>query len=339
MLYPIVRPLLFTLNPEKAHNLTLLALNNQWGAGITRLMIGKVPSKPCTVMGMDFPNPVGLAAGMDKNASHINGLSHLGFGFIEVGTITPRPQQGNPKPRLFRIPQTKGIINRMGFNNLGVDKLIANLQQANYQGILGINLGKNATTPLENALDDYIMGLLKVYPYADYLVINISSPNTKDLRQLQHGDELDNLLCGLKQAHEQACQQYGRYVPLAVKISPDMDNESLKIIADKLLKYKIDAVIATNTTIAREKVIRYKYGEEEGGLSGAPLTEQATQIVWQLKQLLQNDIPIIATGGIMTPNDAKEKLQAGASLVQVYSGLIYYGPTLVRDIVRELCTE
>ncbi|WP_353572836.1 quinone-dependent dihydroorotate dehydrogenase [Candidatus Albibeggiatoa sp. nov. BB20] len=336
MLYSIARPILFTQDPEKSHNLTLAALNTSLGASMTRLMVGKVANKPCTVMGIEFPNPVGLAAGLDKNGEYINGLAHLGFGFIEVGTVTPRPQQGNPKPRLFRIPKAQGIINRMGFNNHGVDRLISNVQQANYQGILGINLGKNATTPLENALDDYIMGLLKVYPYADYLVVNISSPNTKDLRQLQHGDELNNLLRGLKQAHEQACQQYDKYVPLAVKIAPDMDNEELKQIADKLLQHKIDAVIATNTTIAHDKVKQYPHGKETGGLSGAPLTERATQVIWQLKQILQEDMPIIAAGGIMTPNDAKEKLQVGASLVQVYSGLIYYGPTLVRDIVQEL---
>ncbi|MEK7991966.1 MAG: quinone-dependent dihydroorotate dehydrogenase [Thiotrichaceae bacterium] len=336
MLYSIARPLLFTQDPEKAHYLTLAALNSSFGSGLTRFMLGKIPAKPCTVMGIEFPNPVGLAAGLDKNGEYIEGLANLGFGFIEVGTVTPRPQQGNPKPRLFRIPKAQGIINRMGFNNHGVDRLIGNVQQANYKGILGINLGKNASTPIENALDDYIMGLLKAYPFADYLVVNISSPNTKDLRQLQHGDELDNLLRGLKQAHEQASQQYNKYVPLAVKIAPDMDNEELKQVADKLLQHKIDAVIATNTTIARDKVNQYPHGEEVGGLSGAPLTERATQVVWQLKQILQDDMPIIAAGGIMTPADAKQKLQVGASLVQVYSGLIYYGPRLVRDIVQEL---
>jgi dihydroorotate dehydrogenase len=336
MLYSIARPLLFAQDPEKSHHLTLATLNTSFGANLTRLMVGKVANKPVTVMGIEFPNPVGLAAGLDKNGEYINGLANLGFGFIEIGTVTPRPQQGNPKPRLFRLPKANAIINRMGFNNHGVDRLIGNVQQAHYQGILGINLGKNATTPLENALDDYIMGLLKVYPYADYLVVNISSPNTKDLRQLQHGDELDNLLRGLKQAHEQACQQYDKYVPLAVKIAPDMSSEELKQVADKLLQHKIDAVIATNTTIARDKVNQYPHAEQQGGLSGAPLTERATQVVWQLKQILQQDMPIIAAGGIMTPSDAKEKLQVGASLVQVYSGLIYYGPSLVRDIVQAL---
>lgn len=336
MLYPIARPLLFTLDPEKAHHLTLNTLNTAFGASMSRLLVGKVANKPCTVMGINFPNPVGLAAGMDKNAECINGFASLGFGFIEVGTVTPRPQQGNPKPRLFRIPKAKGIINRMGFNNHGVDKLITNIQKADFKGVLGINLGKNANTPMENTVDDYIMGLLKAYPYADYLVVNISSPNTQNLRQLQHGDELDNLLRGLKQAHEQASQQYNKYVPLTVKISPDMDNEALKQVTDKLLQHKIDAVIATNTTISRDKVKQYPHGEEQGGLSGAPLTERATQVVWQLKQILQDDMPIIAAGGIMNPMDAKEKLGVGASLIQLYSGLIYYGPTLVKDIVQEL---
>lgn len=336
MIYSIAKPILFMLDPERAHQITLDALSINLAQRLLTSIIGTVADKPCTVMGIDFPNPVGLAAGMDKNAKYINQLAKLGFGFIEVGTVTPRPQTGNPKPRLFRIPAKQAIINRMGFNNEGIDRVVANVKQTDFNGVLGINLGKNANTPIENALDDYIMCLLQAYPVADYLVLNISSPNTQDLRQLQYGAELDQLLSGIKQAQTQASQQYAKYVPLAVKIAPDLQLEQLKFLAERLMQHQIDAIIATNTTIDRDGVANQPHAEQSGGLSGAPLQERSTQIVWQLKQLLQQDMPIIASGGVMSPTAAKEKFQAGASLVQIYTGLIYYGPTLVRDIIREL---
>ena len=333
-MYSLLRPLLFTLPPEVAHHFTLQTLNTLYYLKLSRLLFGKTVSAPCTVIGLSFPNPIGLAAGLDKNAECIDGLAALGFGFIEVGTVTPRPQPGNPSPRLFRLPKAQALINRMGFNNQGVDQLIANIQKARFSGILGINIGKNFDTPLENATDDYLIGLQKIYAYADYVAVNISSPNTPGLRQLQQGDELENLLSSLKQAQQQLAKQHKKYVPLVVKIAPDLSDNALSELAEKLLAHQIDGVIATNTTLSRAGVENLPSADETGGLSGAPLTKRATQIVQHLNHTLQGKIPIIAAGGVMSAADAQEKLEAGASLVQIYTGLIYKGPYLVKEIVN-----
>ncbi|MDP1633346.1 MAG: quinone-dependent dihydroorotate dehydrogenase, partial [Gallionellaceae bacterium] len=286
---------------------------------------------PVTLAGLKFPNRVGMAAGLDKNARCIDGLGAMGFGFVEVGTVTPRAQPGNPKPRMFRLPAAQGIINRMGFNNDGVDALIANVKRAKFKGILGINIGKNADTPIEKAADDYLIGLRKVYPYASYVAINISSPNTKNLRQLQGGDELDALLGQLKAEQEKLAQLHGKYVPLAVKIAPDLDADQIKNIAALLTKHRIDAVIATNTTLSREGVENLPHGNEAGGLSGAPVRDKSTAVIRALATELNGALPIIGVGGILTGADAVEKMQAGASLVQVYSGLVYRGQELVTE--------
>ena len=331
-MYPLLRSLLFTLSPETAHHFVLKNLNTFHSLKLTRLLFGKMPSVPRTIMGLDFPNPVGLAAGFDKNAEFINSLAALGFGFIEVGTVTPRPQPGNPYPRLFRLPTAHALINRMGFNNLGVDKLLNNIQKSRFRGILGINIGKNFDTPLEKAVEDYLIGLRKVYAYADYVTVNVSSPNTPGLRLLQFGGELNRLLEALKQTQQQLAEQHNKYVPLAIKIAPDLNEEELTSIAIKLLDYNIDGVIATNTTLSRQGVENLLYANENGGLSGAPLSLNATQIVQQLDTILRGKIPIIAAGGVMSVTDAQNKIKAGASLIQIYTGLIYQGPALIREI-------
>ncbi|MDP2760402.1 MAG: quinone-dependent dihydroorotate dehydrogenase [Sideroxyarcus sp.] len=328
--YNLFRPALFALDPETAHDATLTSLNTAHCLGLSRLIPQPAPD-PRTVMGITFPNPVGLAAGLDKNGECINGLAALGFGFIEIGTVTPRPQPGNPRPRLFRLPQAQAIINRMGFNNHGVDALLANVERAKYTGILGINIGKNADTPIEKAADDYLIGLRKVYAHASYVAINISSPNTKNLRQLQGGDELDALLGQLKAEQEKLAQQHGKYVPLTVKIAPDLDSEQIKQIAAMLIKHRIDGVIATNTTLSREGVENLPHGNETGGLSGAPVREKSTRVIRALAAELQGAVPIIGVGGILCGEDALEKMQAGAALVQIYSGLIYRGQALVKE--------
>ncbi|MDD2686330.1 MAG: quinone-dependent dihydroorotate dehydrogenase [Gallionella sp.] len=328
--YSLLRPALFTLNPETAHNATLNTLNTAQRLGLTALL-PRPASDPRTVMGITFPNPVGLAAGLDKNGDCINGLSALGFGFIEIGTVTPRPQPGNPQPRLFRLPEAQAIINRMGFNNHGVDTLIANVERAKFKGVLGINIGKNAATPIENAADDYLICLRKVYAHASYITVNISSPNTKNLRQLQGGDELDALLAQLKAEQEQLAAAQSRYVPLAVKIAPDLDTEQIKQIAALLTKHRIDGVIATNTTLARDAVAHLPHGNETGGLSGAPVRDKSTAVIRLLAAELGNALPIIGVGGILSGQDALEKIQAGAALVQLYSGLIYRGQALVGE--------
>jgi dihydroorotate dehydrogenase len=287
-------------------------------------------------MGIRFPNAVGLAAGLDKNGAHIEGLSDLGFGFIEIGTITPRPQPGNPKPRIFRLPSAQGIINRMGFNNDGVDKLIENVDRANYKGVLGINIGKNADTPIENAAEDYLICLRKVYTRATYITVNISSPNTKNLRQLQQSDELDQLLSQIKAEQTVLADKYGKYVPIAVKIAPDLETPQVQDIAAKLIKHRFDGVIATNTTLSRTGVENLKHGNETGGLSGAPVRAKSTRVIRELATALDGALPIIGVGGIFNGEDAKEKINAGASLVQVYSGLIYRGPELVSECVKAL---
>jgi len=328
-LYGLARPLLFSLDPERAHELTLEGLQRAHDLGATRLLDVPIEGEPVTVMGLRFPNPVGLAAGMDKNGAHIDALGGMGFGFIEVGTVTPRAQPGNPRPRMFRLPQAQGLINRLGFNNGGVGQFVANVQRARYRGVLGLNIGKNATTPIESALDDYRTCLAAVYPYAGYVTINISSPNTLGLRSLQQDEQLEQLLAALAAEREALSQQHGRRVPLAVKIAPDLDDAALPRVADTLVARGIDAVIATNTTIAREPVAGLQHADETGGLSGRPLRARATEVVRRLAAHLQGALPIIAVGGIVDPQDAVEKMDAGASLVQVYTGLIYAGPALV----------
>ena len=330
-MYSLLRPILFKFDPETAHHLTLGGLNTAYSLGLSGILAPRPADDPRTVMGITFPNPVGLAAGLDKNGDCINGLAALGFGFIEIGTVTPLPQPGNPKPRLFRLPQANAIINRMGFNNDGVDKLIENVKRAKYKGILGINIGKNAATPIEKAADDYLIGLRKVYAHASYVAINISSPNTKNLRQLQGGDELDALLAQLKTEQGKLAQQHGKYVPLAVKIAPDLDSEQIKQIAALLIKHRIDGVIATNTTLSREAVAHLPHGNETGGLSGAPVRDKSTAVIRQLAAELNGALPIIGVGGILNGADAAEKIKAGAALVQIYSGMIYRGPALVAE--------
>ncbi|RFB73587.1 MULTISPECIES: quinone-dependent dihydroorotate dehydrogenase [unclassified Herbaspirillum] len=338
-LYALARPLLFSLDAESAHHLTLPALRRAAALGLTGF-ISKPAADPRTVMGVTFPNPVGLAAGLDKDGSYIDGLAALGFGSIEIGTVTPRAQPGNPKPRMFRLPAAHAIINRMGFNNGGVDAFVANVQASRFyqgkQGVLGLNIGKNADTPIERAADDYLHCLEKVYPYASYVTVNISSPNTKNLRQLQGASELDALLSQLKDAQLRLADQHKRYVPVALKIAPDIDSEQIKNIADALLRHKLDGVIATNTTITRDAVKGLQYGEEAGGLSGAPVFELSNQVVRGLKAELGDALPIIGVGGILSGSNAKAKMEAGASLVQLYSGLIYRGPALVKECADAL---
>ena len=333
MLYSLARPLLFTLAPERAHELTLSMLDKAHKLGF---MHQKVAAKPVTCMGIEFPNPVGLAAGLDKNGAHIDALAALGFGFIEIGTITPRPQAGNPQPRLFRIPEAKAIINRMGFNNDGVDKLIENVKSAKFKGILGINIGKNADTPVEEAVSDYLICLEKVYNYASYITVNISSPNTKNLRSLQSGDALTELLQTLKDRQLELAEQYNHYVPLVLKVAPDLTLEDISFIAAQLIQFKIDGLIVTNTTLGRDGVENLPNGNEAGGLSGAPVFEKSTECLRQFSKVLKGQIPLIGVGGILNGEQAIAKQQAGASLVQVYSGLIYTGPTLIKDCVNAM---
>ncbi|CAL62574.1 Dihydroorotate dehydrogenase (Dihydroorotate oxidase) (DHOdehase) (DHODase) (DHOD) [Herminiimonas arsenicoxydans] len=338
-LYALARPFLFAIDPEAAHNLTLHALRRAASLGWTSA-IAKPAHDPRTVMGITFPNPVGLAAGLDKDGAYIDGLATLGFGFIEVGTVTPHAQPGNPLPRMFRLPQANAIINRMGFNNGGVDAFVSNVQASrfyqNKEGILGLNIGKNADTPIERAVDDYLICLEKVYPYASYVTVNISSPNTKNLRQLQGASELDALLAQLKEAQQRLADQHQRYVPIALKIAPDIDTEQIQTIAQALLRHKMDGVIATNTTINREAVKNMKHAEEAGGLSGAPVFASSNAVIRALKAELGDALPIIGVGGILSGTDAQAKIAAGASLVQLYTGLIYRGPALIRECAAAL---
>ncbi|WP_104489698.1 quinone-dependent dihydroorotate dehydrogenase [Acinetobacter indicus] len=333
MLYSLARPLLFSLAPERAHELTLSLLKSGHKMGLMRQ---QVAAKPVTCMGIEFPNPVGLAAGLDKNGAYIDALADLGFGFIEIGTITPRPQAGNPHPRLFRLPQAKAIINRMGFNNDGVDKLIENVKAAKFKGVLGINIGKNADTPVEKAVDDYLICLEKVYNYASYITVNISSPNTKNLRSLQSGDALTELLQTLKQRQLALAEEHQHYVPLVLKVAPDLEPSDIEFIAQQLLQFKIDGLIVTNTTLSREGVENLPHGDEAGGLSGAPVFEKSTACLAAFAKILEGKIPLIGVGGILSGEQAVAKRNAGATLVQVYSGLVYTGPELVKDCVDAL---
>ncbi len=335
-IYSFTRPLLFKFDAERIHDLTLKVLKFAEKCGFLSMCLAPPVCKSRTVMGLVFPNPVGLAAGLDKNGVVIDGMAKLGFGFIEIGTVTPRPQPGNPKPRLFRVPEAQGVINRFGFNNLGVDKLIENVKASHYHGILGINIGKNFDTPLEHAVDDYLICMQKVYAYASYITVNISSPNTKNLRDLQAADALSNLLSRLKSEQSILAQQHGKYVPLALKIAPDLTSEQVREIADLLIQHRIDAVIATNTTLSRDAVKGMSNAEEAGGLSGLPVRDASTRVIRELSSALQGQVPIIGVGGILSGTDAAEKIAAGASLVQVYSGLIYKGPRLVSDVCKAL---
>jgi len=335
MLYSLLRPLLFKFDPEAAHCITFSAIQKAKKFGLLNSKPIDCPFRK--VMGLEFPNPVGLAAGLDKNGEYLDALAALGFGFIEIGTVTPRSQPGNPTPRIFRVPQAQGVINRLGFNNHGVDQLLENVEKSDYHGILGINIGKNFDTPLEQAVDDYLICLRKVYNRASYVTVNISSPNTKDLRQLQDTEAFDHLLRDLKAEHQILADKYGKYTPLVVKIAPDLESSQIESMAILLMKHRIDGVIATNTTISRKGIEQLPVSKENGGLSGAPLTQQATQVIGKLHSILQNEIPIIGVGGIMSAANAQEKMEAGASLLQIYTGLIYRGPDLVREIARVIC--
>ncbi|TLU68052.1 quinone-dependent dihydroorotate dehydrogenase [Thalassotalea litorea] len=339
MFYSIARKLLFKLDAEQAHDVAINMFKSPAANALKGLYGAKVADKPVTVMGIEFPNPVGLAAGLDKNGQCIRGFSALGFGFVEVGTVTPRPQPGNEKPRIFRITEADAIINRMGFNNHGVDYLVDQVRkakQAGFDGVLGINIGKNKDTEEDNAKDDYIHCMRKVYEHADYITVNISSPNTPGLRALQYGDALNELLAALKVEQAQLAETHGKYIPLAVKIAPDLDEQEVQGIADCLLSNDIDAVIATNTTLSREGVEQLAHGDEMGGLSGVPVQEKSLQVIKLLADRLDGKMPIIGVGGINSAAAAKEKLAAGASLVQVYTGFIYEGPELIKRIVDEL---
>ena len=339
LFYTLARSILFSMEPEKAHHFTLPALQRISKSGLGGLF-SKPVNDPRTVMGVQFPNPVGLAAGLDKDGAYIDGLASLGFGSIEIGTVTPRAQPGNPLPRMFRLPKAEAIINRMGFNNGGVDAFVRNVQSSRFyqekQGVLGLNIGKNADTPIERAAEDYLHCLEKVYPYASYVTVNISSPNTKNLRQLQGADELDNLLAQLKTAQQKLADQHKRYVPVALKIAPDIDAEQIKTIAEALLRHRIDGVIATNTTITRDAVKGLPHAEEAGGLSGKPVFELSNRVIRALKAELGNELPIIGVGGIFSGEDAATKIREGASLIQLYSGLIYQGPALVKECANAL---
>ena len=335
-LYPLLRPLIFNLDAEEAHHLTLAAMRRLQATGLLGLATPSVPASPRRVMGLDFPNPVGLAAGLDKNGECIDAWAALGFGFIEVGTVTPRPQPGNPKPRLFRIPEAQAIINRFGFNNAGVDALLENVARSSFKGILGINIGKNFDTPIEAAVEDYLIGLRKVYARASYVTVNISSPNTKNLRDLQQAEELGRLLAALKTEQQALAERHGKYTPITVKVAPDLEPEQLVEMAALFRAHRIDGLIATNTTLSREGVSGLPYGEEAGGLSGAPVRDRSTRVLAAFHRELAGEIPLIGVGGILSGDDARMKIEAGASLVQIYTGLIYRGPHLVAECAQAL---
>jgi len=336
MFYSAIRKVFFKFDPEAIHELTIKGFKATGATPLNLLYKQTIANKPVEVMGITFPNPVGLAAGLDKNGECIKAFEAMGFGFVEVGTVTPRPQPGNDKPRIFRLPEANAIINRMGFNNKGVDYLVDQVIKAKFSGVLGINIGKNKDTPDENAKDDYLHCMRKVYNYATYITVNISSPNTPGLRSLQYGEALNELLSALKAEQTALAEQYGKYVPVAVKIAPDLNAEEVSSIAECLIANNIDGVIATNTTLARDKVAHLPFGDEQGGLSGAPVKEKSTEVIQLLAKALDNKLPIIGVGGIASGSDAQEKINAGAKLVQVYTGFIYQGPQLIKDIVQTL---
>jgi dihydroorotate dehydrogenase len=335
--YALARPFLFGLEPEAAHELTLGALARLQGTPLQWTFGNAFIADPVELAGLRFPNRVGLAAGLDKNARCIDALGAMGFGFVEVGTVTPKAQPGNPKPRMFRLPQANALINRLGFNNEGLDAFVANVQRSSFRSggrLLGLNIGKNAATPIENATDDYVTCLAGVYPHADYVTVNISSPNTKNLRALQSDEALDALLSAIAARREELARQHGRRVPLFVKIAPDLDEAQVDVIAATLKRHGMDGVVATNTTIARDKVAGLPHAQEAGGLSGAPVLEASNRVIAQLRAALGSGYPIIGVGGVLGARDALAKLQAGADVVQVYTGLIYRGPALVDEIAR-----
>ncbi|WP_421179139.1 quinone-dependent dihydroorotate dehydrogenase [Aeromonas enteropelogenes] len=336
MLYPIARHFLFKLNPEQAHDLSMKYLPRLLGTPLDCFFRQNLPKRPVTVMGLSFANPVGLAAGLDKDGECIDALGAMGFGFIEVGTVTPKPQSGNDKPRLFRVIPAEGIINRMGFNNKGVDHLVARVKEAKYQGVIGINIGKNKDTPIEQGKDDYLFCMDKVYDHAGYIAVNISSPNTPGLRQLQYGEALDELLAALKARQQELAAKYKKYVPLAVKIAPDLSLDEIDQVAASLVRNGIDGVIATNTTLERGMIYDMPHAGEAGGLSGRPLQHKSTEVIHHLAKALDGALPIIGVGGVDSAMAAREKLAAGASLVQIYSGFIYKGPGLVKEIVENI---
>jgi dihydroorotate dehydrogenase len=340
--YQLARPFLFGLDPEAAHDLTMGSIARTQCTPLAWAYTQARVSDPVTVAGLQFPNRIGLAAGLDKNARCIDGLGAMGFGFVEVGTVTPLAQQGNPKPRMFRLPEQNALINRLGFNNGGLDAFVANVKKSQFHSklsnkyldsrmILGLNIGKNAATPIENATTDYLTCLSGVYPYADYITVNISSPNTKNLRALQSDEALDGLLGALAARRAELADQHTKYKPIFLKIAPDLDTDQIKVIAATLKHHKIDGVIATNTTLSREAVKGLPHAEEAGGLSGAPVLEASNEVIRQLRKALGKTYPIIGVGGVITAQDAVSKIQAGADLVQIYTGLIYSGPALVKD--------
>ena len=335
MFYPLARSALFTLAPERAHDFALASLNKLHKLHLSGF-IGACVANPVDVMGLKFDNPVGLAAGLDKNGEYIDALAAMGFGFIEVGTVTPRAQPGNPKPRMFRLTDREALINRLGFNNQGLDAFIANVKRASYRGVLGLNIGKNADTPIEKAVDDYVTCLTGVYPHASYVTVNISSPNTKGLRDLQAAEQLEKLLSTLKSEQKRLAKKHQKHVPLALKIAPDLDLKSIRDIANLTIENNFDAIIATNTTVSRDAVRGHALAGESGGLSGKPLFSPSTEVLRELAKTIKGNIPIIGVGGIMSGSDAKAKMNAGASLVQIYTGFIYKGPDLIREAVRAI---
>lgn len=333
MLYRILRSLLFLLPAETSHELGLKGLRCLHGLGLVRLLGPRPPDAPVRIFGLDFANPVGLAAGLDKNADYLDALGALGFGFVEVGTVTPRPQDGNPRPRLFRLPAQRAIINRMGFNNKGLDHMVERLRQRRYRGVVGVNIGKNRDTPVERAAEDYLACLRAVYPYADYVTVNLSSPNTPGLRSLQFGSQLEELLTQLKAAQAELAVQHGRQVPLLLKVAPDLTDEEIVDIARVLRATACEGLIVSNTTLDRSGVEGARHGAEAGGLSGAPLTARASEVLEKFVAALDGALPVIGVGGIMDAQDARARFRAGASLVQLYSGFIYAGPALLRAAV------
>jgi dihydroorotate dehydrogenase len=336
-MYGLARPLLFNLDAERAHALTLQALEAAYRSGLNPLLSRRPDPLPTKVLGLTFPNPVGLAAGMDKNGAHVEALLALGFGFVEVGTVTPKPQPGNPKPRMFRLPQHRAIINRLGFNNDGVDALVRNVERARRKdGLLGINIGRNKDTPNESAQDDYLYCLERVYPLADYITVNISSPNTAGLRELQEEQALRRLVGTLREAQERLGARHGKRVPMLVKVAPDLSDDDIDAAARVLGDLSVDGVVATNTTVSRIAVLEHPLARETGGLSGAPLMDKSTAVLRMLRTRLPEAIPLVGVGGILSGADAAKKMAAGASLVQCYTGLIYRGPALVGECVEAM---
>ena len=338
-MYRLLRWLLFLLEPERAHAVSMALVELVYRLKLSRLLFGKRRRAPVKVFGLDFPNPVGLAAGLDKNGDHIDALAACGFGFIEVGTVTPKPQPGNPRPRVFRLVDDQAIINRMGFNNKGVEYVVSKVKASRRDCIIGINIGKNRDTPLQQAVDDYLSAFEQVYPHADYITVNISSPNTPGLRDLQHGEELDRLLKSLKRRQRELQAQHAVYRPLLVKIAPDLTDEDIRQLVATLVGNDIDGVIATNTSSQRPPLKSKRFASEQGGLSGRPVRQQSDHVLGVLVHELGGRMPVIAVGGIMSAQDAARKLQAGAALVQIYTGFIFAGPDLVADICERIVNK